>query len=333
MKIGSFHFFHKLDAGKARAKVMRSHIFKMATKIGVLFQSNELTGDDFSPAQGPLMEVAAGLCEVLELPEPDRTQSEFSGVCLLGHDSFYPVISGHMKKSNADKLTELFEFYRDEEFLFALFHDPDYGTERVLIAESLTSLLEPFDEDLKASREFERDRLIQKRDNMEGLISQPQLTKYLKNQETAKLFKEWYCSQGMMGTSNGGKVAEEDGMPSHNRTEQHCHITFYNAVEDYKVTTSKSILATRAQTILDNFFSERGEHFFPIPPELSEPIRDMVDEGTCRKNLFHSVLVRIRPEFFLFSCYYLNLFLELHYGYHGGSFHWGVSHIRCNGAA
>jgi hypothetical protein len=92
------------------AKTMRLHIFKLATKIGVLLQNQNLTEQQLEPVREPSVAAVDALIAVLEAPVESRDFADLVQKVMAMHDALYAIISPHMKESNAKRLTELLTF-------------------------------------------------------------------------------------------------------------------------------------------------------------------------------------------------------------------------------
>lgn len=89
---------------------MRLHIFKLATKIGVLLQNQNLTEQQLEPAREPSVAAVDALIAVLEAPIESRDFGDLVQKVMTMHDALYAIICPHMKESNAKRLTELLNF-------------------------------------------------------------------------------------------------------------------------------------------------------------------------------------------------------------------------------
>lgn len=256
-------------SGRAVAKTMRLHIFKLATKIGVLLQNRTLSEADLEPAREPLLQMVDAYLVVFESPVESRNFTELVEKSQAMHDAVYPIISQHMKEANAKRLTDLIEYTTSKSFLEALHLDPTFEPEREEMWRNMKRLSRPVDAEAPATTEFQKERLQQRRNLLAQLLSHPQFDDYLRYEDTGKAVRDW--------------LVQVNG-------EHTNHINFVHAVNDFKQITARNLLSSRAETIYDKHFSSSASVPLPVPGEVVTAIQTHFDEDTIRKDMFDGAM-------------------------------------------
>lgn len=259
-------------SGRAVAKTMRLHIFKLATKIGVLMQNQTLLEEHMEPAREPSQNMVEALLAVLEAPVESRDYADLVQKVMVMHDAVYAIISPHMKEANAKRLTELLNFLSSTSFLDAFTRGADYETERDEILKNVKRLSRPIETEAPATTEFQKERLQQRRNLLAQLLASPQFDDYLRYEDTGKAVREWLVQQNAEFTN---------------------HINFLHAVGDFKQINARNLLSARATTIYDKHFSSTASAPLPIADDVVSAIQNHFDEDTIRKDMFDAALQRI----------------------------------------
>ena len=215
------------------------------------------------------------ICDILNGANDQRLQAEFAEITHTVHDLLLPIFGPHMQPHNRDKFSELFSFYGDAAFLDSFFNGSDFIVERELVLESMEAILKPFDQELVSSRELEKNRLMLRFQDLSAVVNSPQLHTILKTHETSSVFKEWYVLEG------GSEEAT-------------CHISFWNAVQDFKSTSAHNMVLMRAGQIIDTYFGERSPKQFACPPELVDQVMGAYYEEAINKSMFNELEVFLR---------------------------------------
>jgi len=254
-------------SGRQNAKKMRLHIFKLATKCGVLYQDGQLTEESGMEAREPMASLVQQLQDQLSAPADRRSSAGLAAAVQELHNALLPVLTPHMKAANAAKFTEFCEYLGSTAFLEAFLMQEQYSHERDEILANMQKLASVEDsEGFEATRQFLRERMEARRRLLAQLIENPRLEDYLVHEDTAKGLKDWLVQQGGVEASN-------------------C-ILFLNSVADFRSTSSRSLLQGRARTVLDKFLGPSASNPVPVPPEVVEPMSDELLEGSARKDLF-----------------------------------------------
>jgi len=256
-------------SGRAVAKTMRLHIFKLATKIGVLLQNQNLTEQQLEPAREPSVAAVDALIAVLEAPIESRDFGDLVQKVMTMHDALYAIICPHMKESNAKRLTELLNFLSSTSFLDAFTRGADYESERDEILKNVKRLSRPIETEAPATTEFQKERLQARRNLLAQLLASPQFDDYMRYEDTGKAVREWLVQQN---------------------AEFSNHINFLHSVNDFKQITARNLLAARATTIYDKHFSSAASAPLPVPAEMVTAIQTHFDEDTIRKDMFDGAL-------------------------------------------
>jgi len=256
-------------SGRTVAKTMRLHLFKLATKIGVLLQDHTMTEQQMEPCREPSVAVVDSLMAVLEAPVEARDYAELVQRIMAMHDAAYAVISPYMKEANAKRLTELLTFLSSTSFLDAFIRDANYESERDEILKNVKRLSRPIETEAPATTEFQKERLQQRRNLLAQLLGHVQFDDYLRYEDTGKAVREWLVQQN-------GEFAN--------------HVNFVHAVNDFKQINARNLLASRAETIYDKHFSSTAVAPLPVPGDVVAAIQAHFDEDTIRKDMFDAAM-------------------------------------------
>lgn len=283
--------------GKDVAKTMKNNIFKLATKVGVLYQNHDLTERDGALAREPVLSMINYMIDSLEAPENMRSVNDMMNLMSEAHNALLPTLQPHMKPANAERLTAVFQFYGSRDFLQHFFFDLQLEAERLTFLRCLKRLMHPSDGEAQGSKEFQKDRLQQKQARLRQLVDNHRLVDFLHIEEGMKCFREWFISQS---------------------TDHANLFIFFQQIDDFRVIQNRQLLQGRAKTIFDKYCTPSADHFVRLPEELVTTLSNFLDEDNIRKNIFNDIeahiMARLEAGFssgFLQSASYQDIIHEL----------------------
>lgn len=242
-------------ADQATAKQLRLDIMKLLLKLVLLYREGIITEHQAEPAKQPLLLMMDLLIETLEMPPSKRDARALSMAMRATHDAVMPLIQPNIREHNWRRLTRVFEFYGDHNFLETFLTADEYALPRDSILVNLRVLLRPYESKMTETKEFMRAQTAARRAHVAALVQNPAVNQWLGDDQATSLFSEF--------------LRQNFGPDINNL------LLFLKGLKHFKSTNNRNLLATRASQVYDRFLSEQATS----PIEVSAGARDAVQSS------------------------------------------------------
>jgi len=234
----------------ATAKQLKVDLLKLLLKVLLLYREHIITPEMAQPAKQPLLIMMDLLIETLEADRSKRSPAELARVMAECHDAVMPLLKPNVREHNWRRLTRVFDFYGNESFLTAFLLDPAYTGTRTSILINFQILLKRYELDgqIAETKNFLRGQALERRAQLEGMVSNPTLRQWLENEQTSTLFSDW--------------LRQAMGPEALNLQK------FVKQVSYYRSTNNRSLLPKRAEQVYEAYLAEGAQCSIAISDEV-----------------------------------------------------------------
>jgi len=234
----------------ATAKQLKVDLLKLLLKVLLLYREKIITPEAIQPAKQPLLLMMDLLIETLEADRSKRNPAELARAMAESHDAAMPLLKPNVREHNWVRLTRVFDFYGNEEFLAAFLLDEAYTDMRNSILINFQILLKRYELEgqIAETKNFLRGQALERRAQLEGMVQNPTLREWLENEQTSTLFSDWL------------RVAM--GPEALNLQK------FVKQVSYYRSTNNRSLLPKRAEQVYETYLVDGAQYAIATSAEV-----------------------------------------------------------------
>jgi len=225
------------------ARELKRDVLKLVTKA-VLLSSNGVVRELGPAAKEATFACLSGVLEALEAAYNDPVRvSKLIADC---HDALLPVLQPHVREHNWRRLTRVFRFYGDYDFVRTLLND--YDAEKQKLAKAIRELAHPFEAELRETSRFLARRLETRLKQLHAVVEAPSLNLLLEHDRGVDVLATFFHKSALAK-----------------------HLHFLKAVDYFESTANVSLRAARAAQVKDRFFDADPSLF---PADIRKDVDD-----------------------------------------------------------